>query len=182
MLAALWTVSNGRCYAPGCIMPVVLEVRPGISGQRQADGIDGPPAVPALVQHALPPLGVPPRCPRTASFTGIPAISIGDVKIRTTTGQPGNPHTAAAGWGSLNKPRAVVTFRAMLTGKKGQRQGFPASKETGDESSAGERGGRPSRDVIYLIRLSWASYMPNTRPDRRWPQRPRRSAEFTDGS
>jgi hypothetical protein len=29
MLAALWTVSNGRCYAPGCIMPVVLEVRPG---------------------------------------------------------------------------------------------------------------------------------------------------------
>jgi len=30
MLAALWTVSNGRCYAPGCIMPVVLEVRPGV--------------------------------------------------------------------------------------------------------------------------------------------------------
>jgi hypothetical protein len=29
MLAALWTVSNGRCYAPGCPMPVVLEVRPG---------------------------------------------------------------------------------------------------------------------------------------------------------
>jgi hypothetical protein len=29
MLAALWTVSNGRCYAPGCLMPVVLEVRPG---------------------------------------------------------------------------------------------------------------------------------------------------------
>lgn len=29
MLAALWTVSNGRCYAPGCVMPVVLEVRPG---------------------------------------------------------------------------------------------------------------------------------------------------------
>jgi hypothetical protein len=30
VLAALWTVSNGRCYAPGCIMPVVLEVRPGV--------------------------------------------------------------------------------------------------------------------------------------------------------
>jgi hypothetical protein len=30
MLAALWTVSNGRCYAPGCVMPVVLEVRPGV--------------------------------------------------------------------------------------------------------------------------------------------------------
>jgi len=30
MLAALWTVSNGRCYAPGYIMPVVLEVRPGV--------------------------------------------------------------------------------------------------------------------------------------------------------
>lgn len=30
MLAALWTVSNGRCYAPGCPMPVVLEVRPGV--------------------------------------------------------------------------------------------------------------------------------------------------------
>src|SRR5215471_14228231 len=29
MLAALWTVSNGRCYAPGCPIPVVLEVRPG---------------------------------------------------------------------------------------------------------------------------------------------------------
>ena len=30
MLAALWTVSNGRCYAPGCPVPVVLETRPGI--------------------------------------------------------------------------------------------------------------------------------------------------------
>ncbi|MEU4791392.1 hypothetical protein AB0F95_16985 [Micromonospora tulbaghiae] len=29
-VAALWTVSNGKCYAPGCPMPVVLEVRPGI--------------------------------------------------------------------------------------------------------------------------------------------------------
>jgi hypothetical protein len=29
MLAALWTVSNGRCYAPGCPHPVVFEVRPG---------------------------------------------------------------------------------------------------------------------------------------------------------
>ena len=29
-LAALWTVSNGRCYAPGCMIPVVLEVRPGV--------------------------------------------------------------------------------------------------------------------------------------------------------
>lgn len=29
MLAALWTVSNGRCYAPGCPFPVVFEVRPG---------------------------------------------------------------------------------------------------------------------------------------------------------
>ncbi|MCU1680249.1 MAG: hypothetical protein JWQ81_988 [Amycolatopsis sp.] len=29
-LAALWAVSNGQCYAPGCVMPVVLEVRPGI--------------------------------------------------------------------------------------------------------------------------------------------------------
>jgi len=30
MLAALWTVSNGHCYAPGCTIPVVLEVRPGV--------------------------------------------------------------------------------------------------------------------------------------------------------
>jgi hypothetical protein len=30
MQAALWTVSNGRCYAPGCPIPVVLEVRPGV--------------------------------------------------------------------------------------------------------------------------------------------------------
>ncbi|MFY1615770.1 hypothetical protein [Micromonospora sp. WMMD736] len=30
MLAALWTVSNGQCYAPNCAMPVVLEVRPGV--------------------------------------------------------------------------------------------------------------------------------------------------------
>ncbi|MFJ8684848.1 hypothetical protein [Micromonospora wenchangensis] len=30
MVAALWTVSNGQCYAPNCPMPVVLEVRPGV--------------------------------------------------------------------------------------------------------------------------------------------------------
>jgi hypothetical protein len=28
--AALWTLSNGTCYAPGCPIPVVLEVRPGV--------------------------------------------------------------------------------------------------------------------------------------------------------
>lgn len=28
--AALWTLSNGTCYAPGCTIPVVLEVRPGV--------------------------------------------------------------------------------------------------------------------------------------------------------
>jgi hypothetical protein len=28
--AALWTLSNGTCYAPGCLMPVVIEVRPGV--------------------------------------------------------------------------------------------------------------------------------------------------------
>lgn len=28
--AALWTLSNGRCYAPGCPFPVVYEVRPGV--------------------------------------------------------------------------------------------------------------------------------------------------------
>jgi hypothetical protein len=28
--AALWALSSGRCYAPGCVMPVVLEVRPGV--------------------------------------------------------------------------------------------------------------------------------------------------------
>jgi hypothetical protein len=28
--AALWTLSNGTCYAPGCIMPVVMEVSPGV--------------------------------------------------------------------------------------------------------------------------------------------------------
>ena len=33
MLAALWTVGNDRCYAPDCIMPVVLEVRPGQNSQ-----------------------------------------------------------------------------------------------------------------------------------------------------
>lgn len=30
MLAALWTVSNGQCYAPGCPFPLVLETRPGV--------------------------------------------------------------------------------------------------------------------------------------------------------
>jgi hypothetical protein len=29
MVAALWVVSNGRCYAPECPFPVVYEVRPG---------------------------------------------------------------------------------------------------------------------------------------------------------
>jgi hypothetical protein len=28
--AALWTVSNGHCYAPGCTTPVLKEVRPGV--------------------------------------------------------------------------------------------------------------------------------------------------------
>jgi hypothetical protein len=28
--AALWALSNGRCYAPGCPSPVVWEVRPGV--------------------------------------------------------------------------------------------------------------------------------------------------------
>ena len=28
--AALWALSNGRCYAPGCMAPVVVEVRPGV--------------------------------------------------------------------------------------------------------------------------------------------------------
>jgi hypothetical protein len=28
--AALWTLSNGRCYAPGCSFPVVVEIRPGV--------------------------------------------------------------------------------------------------------------------------------------------------------
>ena len=28
--AALWALSNGRCYAPGCPFPVVWEVRPGV--------------------------------------------------------------------------------------------------------------------------------------------------------
>lgn len=28
--AALWALSNGRCYAPGCSAPVVVEVRPGV--------------------------------------------------------------------------------------------------------------------------------------------------------
>lgn len=28
--AALWTLSNGRCYAPGCTFPVVFEIRPGV--------------------------------------------------------------------------------------------------------------------------------------------------------
>ena len=28
--AALWTLSNGRCYAPGCPFPVIYEVRPGV--------------------------------------------------------------------------------------------------------------------------------------------------------
>ena len=28
--AALWALSNGRCYAPGCAAPVVVEVRPGV--------------------------------------------------------------------------------------------------------------------------------------------------------
>ncbi len=28
--AALWTLSNGRCYASGCSFPVVFEIRPGV--------------------------------------------------------------------------------------------------------------------------------------------------------
>lgn len=28
--AALWVLSNGNCYAPGCPFPVVFEVRPGV--------------------------------------------------------------------------------------------------------------------------------------------------------
>jgi hypothetical protein len=28
--AALWALSSGTCYAPGCTMPVVYEVRPGV--------------------------------------------------------------------------------------------------------------------------------------------------------
>ena len=28
--AALWALSNGRCYAPGCPFPVIVEVRPGV--------------------------------------------------------------------------------------------------------------------------------------------------------
>jgi hypothetical protein len=28
--AALWVLSNGRCYAPGCPIPVIVEVRPGV--------------------------------------------------------------------------------------------------------------------------------------------------------
>ncbi|GAA4588615.1 hypothetical protein GCM10023194_40740 [Planotetraspora phitsanulokensis] len=28
--AALWVLSNGRCYAPGCPFPVINEVRPGV--------------------------------------------------------------------------------------------------------------------------------------------------------
>ena len=28
--AALWTLSNGRCYAPGCQFPVVVEMRKGV--------------------------------------------------------------------------------------------------------------------------------------------------------
>jgi hypothetical protein len=28
--AALWTLSNGRCYAPECPFPVVVEIRTGV--------------------------------------------------------------------------------------------------------------------------------------------------------
>ncbi|GHH43944.1 hypothetical protein [Lentzea cavernae] len=28
--AALWALSGGTCYAPGCLVPVVVEVRPGV--------------------------------------------------------------------------------------------------------------------------------------------------------
>lgn len=28
--AAFWALSNGRCYAPGCTAPVVVEVRAGV--------------------------------------------------------------------------------------------------------------------------------------------------------
>jgi hypothetical protein len=28
--AALWVISNGKCYAPGCLFPVIVEVRPGV--------------------------------------------------------------------------------------------------------------------------------------------------------
>ncbi len=28
--AALWVLSNGRCYWPGCVFPILLETRPGV--------------------------------------------------------------------------------------------------------------------------------------------------------
>ncbi|GAB2597993.1 hypothetical protein [Kribbella endophytica] len=47
--AALWALSNGRCYAPACRLPVVHEVRPGVYGKN------------AQIAHIY---GVRPRGPR----------------------------------------------------------------------------------------------------------------------
>ncbi len=47
--AALWTLSNGRCYAPKCPSPVIVEVRPGVPRKN------------AQVAHIF---GVQPNAPR----------------------------------------------------------------------------------------------------------------------
>ena len=54
--AALWALSNGRCYAPGCMTPVVVEVRPGVYRKNaqiaHIRGVRGPRHDPTLSQNA----------------------------------------------------------------------------------------------------------------------------------
>jgi len=54
--AALWVLSNGRCYAPGCPVPVVVEVRRGVYKKN------------AMIAHIY---GVAPNAPRYRA--GLPA-------------------------------------------------------------------------------------------------------------
>lgn len=50
--AALWALSNGTCYAPGCPFPVVHEVRPGVYKKNaqiaHIHGVNGPRTAPSL--------------------------------------------------------------------------------------------------------------------------------------
>jgi hypothetical protein len=50
--AALWALSNGTCYAPGCPFPVIHEVRPGVYKKNaqiaHIHGVKGPRRRPSL--------------------------------------------------------------------------------------------------------------------------------------
>ncbi|MGH3400912.1 MAG: hypothetical protein ACRDRJ_00050 [Streptosporangiaceae bacterium] len=77
--AALWALSNGRCYAPGCTAPVVVEVRPGVYRKNaqiaHIRGVRAPRHDPALTEAAC------------ASFTNLLILCLphhGEVDDKTT--------------------------------------------------------------------------------------------------